>query len=771
MIANHPNRSQITLLVNTGNISEEDAALILSSVTMNLLLQEDLDVSEGPEISLVGQLSEIQWTALLSRIHAQIVLENENQEAMPTASSYAATDTDQTFVDELVAHTSPGFDAPKAIKLNCRADQLPLNFDIPRIHQSLLNDHLKFLIDSPRYFQEIGEAENYYYYMEQWVNYLHSNIFSNSESKLWQDLALAFTEKTNFGFLYFTDTNLKDVYTKRADIIEFALKASGHQIDYSFPDSLERNKIRIGILATDFTPHTETFATLPVYKHLNRDLFEISLYTIQSSNHRLEQYCWGHADALVTLPQDLPSQVQTIRNGDLDILFISRNVTAVAHSITLLALHRLARLQIVGMNSPVTTGMRNVDYYISSKLIEDQNAAQQQYTETLITLDGSAQCFDFATEEQLVATNSISQDIDIDKKTVVYISGANFYKILPELEVSWAKIIAGVANSKLLLYPFNPNWSSSYPDMAFRKRLTATFARHGLSEGRLSILDPVPNIADVKERLRVGDIYLDSYPYSGMTSLIDPLQLGIPTVVLEGNSSRSRMGASLLREVQIPDLIADSEESYIQLAIALGTNPELRKQKSDQIKQRMQANPRFLDSRSYSAQMGTLFQELFRKHQAIALTENLKLRDINLILFPDWSQPEDLLYQELASVITSLMNHPDKNQMTLLIHTGNLSEDEANLFLSDVVINLLLEEDLDVTDGLEISLVGHLSEIQWSALLPRIHARISLENENQQAMPKARTSSYARVIAENIPAYEIDGLSKLTTVLPKIESI
>jgi hypothetical protein len=61
---------------------EEDAALILSSVSMNLLMQEDLDVSERSETSLVGKLGEIQWEALLPRIQARIVLENENQEAI-----------------------------------------------------------------------------------------------------------------------------------------------------------------------------------------------------------------------------------------------------------------------------------------------------------------------------------------------------------------------------------------------------------------------------------------------------------------------------------------------------------------------------------------------------------------------------------------------------------------------------------------------------------------------------------------------------------------
>jgi hypothetical protein len=58
-----------------------------------------------------------------------------------------------------------------------------------------------------------------------------------------------------------------------------------------------------------------------------------------------------------------------------------------------------------------------------------------------------------------------------------------------------------------------------------------------------------------------------------------------------------------------------------------------------------------------------------------------------------------------------LVNHPNKNQIKLLIHTGNLSEDEASLVLSDIVMNLLMQEDLDVTDEPEISLIGQLSVV------------------------------------------------------------
>jgi hypothetical protein len=130
---------------------------------------------------------------------------------------------------------------------------------------------------------------------------------------------------------------------------------------------------------------------------------------------------------------------------------------------------------------------------------------------------------------------------------------------------------------------------------------------------------------------------------------------------------------------------------------------------------------------------------------------SLKLRDINLIIFPDWSQPEELLCVELAEVIRGIATHPKRSQMTLLIHTGNISEEDANLVLSAVTMDLLMQEDLDVTESVQISFVGHLGEIQWKALLARVQARIVLESENQDAI--------ALVGAENLQACQLDSLA------------
>ena len=820
-IINCPDRDYLTLLIDNSNISDEAADAALSSIVMNLLMEEDLNVEDGPEINLIGKCSERQWEALLLRLNYRIELENENREAIARANAenlpsckldflsqlsrstinrsvidllyqkreqlaqqllslpidrlanayrgeigktckalinrgmpgQVLNDSEQELAKVILKQHAKGFDDPNAIQyllaamLYYRPEQLSLQCEPNSIPQWLLEDYLNFIFSAPSYFQEIGEAEKYCQYIDRCIQDIHHNISDNIKSNLWQEVAKNFTGQTNFIPLYFNSLNLKEIYRKRAEIIEFYVNSFGGETNYEFPErSPDRKKIRLGILALQFGVQTETFATLPIYKHLKRDLFEIILYTLNTTNHRLERYCAGHADTLIKLPSDLQGQVQKIREAELDILFISTNVTAVTHQVTLLALHRLARIQMVDANSPVTTGMRYVDYYISSKLSEPEHNDREQYTETLIKLDSPPQCFDFATEAQLLATTSISREsLGIGADAIVYISGANIYKILPEVEAAWVKIIAEVPNSVLLLYPFNPNWSSSYPVVGFRQRITATFARHHLSEDQLIILDPAPNRADIKERLKLADIYLDTYPYSGMTSLIDPLEVGLPTVVLEGETSRSKKGASLLRSLQVFDLITSNEEAYIKLAIELGTNSELRQQKRNQIEQKMQENPIFLDSRAYSAQMGALFQELFQKYQTDTLEKNFRLRDINLIVFPDWNQSEESIYQEFNTVISTLVARPDKSQITLLVDTTNISEEDADIAVSSMVMNLMMAEDLDVTDGPEICLIGQLSQRQWKTLLTLIHYRIILENENQQAI--------ANLGVCNIPTY------------------
>ncbi len=614
-------------------------------------------------------------------------------------------------------------------------------------------NYIKFLFSSHSYFQEIGQADNYHQYLQNSLDYLYTSIFnnSNSDSELWHEVVNNFAQKANFIPLYFNEANLKDIYVKRAEIIEYFLKLKGYEIDYEFTDRpTNRKKIRLGILANNFLPSAETFAYLPVYEYLTRD-FEVILYSLTETNHTLEQYCQLSANSFKLLPQELSAQVNTIRGDNVDILFIATNVTAITNQIFLLASFRLGRIQVTSGASVVTTGIRNIDYYISGTLTDPSPTAQDQYQEKLIKLEGSAHCFSYGTEEGKITTPIERNNLGIPEDAFVFISCANYFKIIPELVETWVKIINQVPNSVLVLLPFGPNWSNNYPKTQFINHLNSIFIKYELETERLIVLDPqpVPDRQDMKEYYKIADVYLDSFPFAGTTSLIEPLQVNLPVIARRGHCFRSAMGAAMIQTLNISDLVADSEESYIRLAVQLGNNPELCQQKSDEIKVAMQNNPSFLDSRSYSAKMGNIFQDLFRNYLSETLEQNLRLRDINLIIFPDWTQAEEELGFELQEVIQTLANHPENQKITLIIHTGNLTIEDAEMFLSSVAMNLLMT-DLDISDTIEISLIDKLGNMQWQCLLPRIYGRVILSNEAK--------INLVQIPVSDLKSYQLDSL-------------
>ncbi|MBE9187290.1 glycosyltransferase [Microcoleus sp. LEGE 07076] len=544
------------------------------------------------------------------------------------------TDAEEIFARELAANVAKGFNDPKAINyllaamLYRRADQLPINYDRATIPNWFANEYLKFMFACPNLFQTKGEAESYYQFIRGWIDYVHRSLFKNVASPLWQNIGVLFAQIANFIPLYFTTENLRDIYTKRAEIIEFALKNRGCSIDCIFPArSSARTKIRLGIISDHFAPQTETFATIPVFEHLDRNQFEIYLYALNTSGHQLEQYCQSRADKLIALPKDFGLQVQTIRADDLDILFFGTNLTAINKPVGSLAMHRLARVQTTSFCSPTTTGIRHMDYYIAGQFTAPDASYQAQYCEQLAVLEGSGFCFKYATESEVATVKPTRQSLGISDNTTVFVSGANFYKILPELRETWVKILAAVPNSILILYPFGPAWTRTYPATPFVNNLNAVCAKYGVNNNRLRFVKQLPSRADVKEFLQLADVYLDSFPYAGATSLIDPLQVGLPAVVVEGNALRFRQGAAMLRELQMPDLIARDEASYIELAVNLGTNSQLRQQKRQEIKERMQANPACFDSVAYSGAIGKLFQKLFSNWQSSHLEAARSLQD------------------------------------------------------------------------------------------------------------------------------------------------
>ncbi|MFO7033224.1 hypothetical protein B9T07_26245 [Limnospira fusiformis CCALA 023] len=120
--------------------------------------------------------------------------------------------------------------------------------------------------------------------------------------------------------------------------------------------------------------------------------------------------------------------------------------------------------------------------------------------------------------------------------------------------------------------------------------------------------------------------------------------------------------------------------------------------------------------------------------QEISNLSSFNLSQINYIIFPDWNQPEEQISLQLQQIIKALANHPENEKITLVIYTSQLDREDAEMFLSSGAMNLFMENDLDINDNLNISLVPELPAWQWQSLLEQIYGRIVLNNEDEVAL-------------------------------------
>jgi FkbM family methyltransferase len=535
--------------------------------------------------------------------------------AILTLSDLPATPRDAPFVQTLQDGLRSGaaIDPRRllAIMLYRRACDLSLPLSLDFVPEWFQEIYLQYMFVHPEVFTRIGDVDLYYQFLKRWVDFLRNgrSASANDQTNRLPLAVLQFAQFNNFVPLYFCSSNLKNILSDRADLIEHALRAGGNKIDHAFPArAAAREKVRVGILAARFRPNTETFHTLPLFEHVDRGKIEIILFTLNSDNNALEQYCRGRADRMIHLSGRTPQRVAELRAHDLDVLVVGGNVTAVTNDVLLLAMHRVARAQMTLFSSPATSGIRNMDFFLSGKLSEPDEA-QEHYREQLIRLEGAGFCFSYEAAPQPAVGRPTRRNGDIPDDAVVFASGANFFKIIPELIECWRKILAAVPNSVLVLYPYGQAWADTYVAIPLREQLNKLLP-DGEASRRLRVMKTLPNRATVKEVLKLADVYLDSIRHAGGHSLIDPLEVGLPPVTIEGKFLRSRHGAAILRSIRATDLIATDEADYIRRAIELGKDASLRQKWREHITREMKAGPPFLDSHAFGAQMTEIYSRL-----------------------------------------------------------------------------------------------------------------------------------------------------------------
>ncbi|NBD19020.1 MAG: glycosyltransferase [Cyanobacteria bacterium] len=140
-----------------------------------------------------------------------------------------------------------------------------------------------------------------------------------------------------------------------------------------------------------------------------------------------------------------------------------------------------------------------------------------------------------------------------------------------------------------------------------------------------------------------------------------------------------------------------------------------------------------------------------------SIQKQLKLRPVNLIIFPGWNQPEEqlLLLVDLARVMKAISSHPDVSQITLVIDTDTLSEEDANLVLSSVAMNLMMEEEIDLSEQMEIAITANLDQRDWNPLLRHVQGRLQLKAENLDKISQLQADKLPIYQAHSLDQYQV----------------
>lgn len=113
------------------------------------------------------------------------------------------------------------------------------------------------------------------------------------------------------------------------------------------------------------------------------------------------------------------------------------------------------------------------------------------------------------------------------------------------------------------------------------------------------------------------------------------------------------------------------------------------------------------------------------------------LGEINFIIFPDWQRPEEILVTELGTVIKTL-NSQLTDSVTLLIDASGIGPEDAELFVTGLLLSLTLEESLTLNENLDIQCLGEMSSPQWAKILPATLARFQLDCDDLEAVAQAQ---------------------------------
>jgi predicted O-linked N-acetylglucosamine transferase (SPINDLY family) len=330
----------------------------------------------------------------------------------------------------------------------------------------------------------------------------------------------------------------------------------GRETPFHHPARAPGRKLRIGFLSPDFREHPVGTFLLPLFKAIDKQDVSLHCYA-----EMVEQQ-W---DAVTCRLQGLASSwfstvglsaleaATHIHHDQLDILIDLAGHSA-HNRLDIMAL-RAAPCQASWLGYVNTTGLPVIDFRLTDA-VADPPGMEAYYSESLLRLPGAFFCYEPPQAPEIGTLPALVN------RRITFASLNNPAKISEEVASLWAKILGQVPASQLLLV------GKPFADEFIKNRYLDLFVRHGIAASRLALISTLPMAEYLKLYNRI-DIALDPFPHNGHTITCHTLWMGVPVITLAGDRYASRMGASVLTGIGLPELIAHSQEEYLDVATKL----------------------------------------------------------------------------------------------------------------------------------------------------------------------------------------------------------
>ena len=187
------------------------------------------------------------------------------------------------------------------------------------------------------------------------------------------------------------------------------------------------------------------------------------------------------------------------------------------------------------------------------------------------------------------------------EKAVTFASLNKLSKNNPQVLMLWAKVLAAVPDSRLVLLAH---------EGSHRERIGSLFESRGVARQRVRLESPRARM-DYLRLYHQIDIALDPFPYGGITTTCDALWMGVPVITLPGTLPTSRAGFSLLSNLGLEHLAAKSPDEFVQTAGKLAGDLDLLAELRSTLRQHMSDSP-IMNYPRFARHMESAYRAMWR---------------------------------------------------------------------------------------------------------------------------------------------------------------